>query len=69
MGNLHVVEDHAILELARVAENDSIPDNDIFSDVTARSELASFPNPGRTFDRHAWLNYSAGTHEYVVADE
>src|SRR5260370_4989140 len=57
MGNLGVVEDHAILELARVAQNHSVPNDDVFSDVTARPDLASFADPGGIFNLRPRLNH------------
>jgi hypothetical protein len=69
MGDLHVVEDQAILELTGVAQNDAVPDNDVFSDVTTRSNLASLTNPGWSFNRCAGFDHGPFTDKDRVADE
>jgi hypothetical protein len=69
MGDLGVVEDHAILELARISQNHSVPNDDVFSDVTAGPDLASFADPGGSFNRGARFNHRTFSDKHRIANE
>jgi hypothetical protein len=69
MGNLHVIEDQAILELAGIAQNNFVADDDVFPKITARPKVAFFADPGWTFNRYARFDHGTFSDEDRVANE
>ena len=59
MRHFTVVEEHAVLEFARVPHHAVIACDDVFADVAARAHLAVFSDPRRAFDVRASLHDSA----------
>src|SRR5215472_13504666 len=69
MGHLCVLEQNGILELARVAHDDTVAGNDILAHVATAANLAVFANPRRTLQHRALLNHRSSADEHAIADE
>src|SRR4051794_4585510 len=66
MGNLRVVEEERVFNLARISNHAIVADNRVFANVSIVANLAIFSNDGRAFDHRAVLDKRAFADENVV---
>ena len=69
VGDLRLVEDEAVLELAGVAEHHAVAHHDVLADVGAVTDMASLADPRRPLDHRAVLDHRAGSYVDGPADE
>src|SRR6266478_6603021 len=69
MRYLHTVEQHAVLELARVAEHAVVTDEDVTTNIRAAANLAVRADDRRTFNHRAMFDYRPLPDRHVAADE
>src|ERR1043165_4581706 len=69
MRDLRFIENDAVLELAGVAHDDAVSDDDILAHVAAAADLAIFAYPCWAFQDSALLDNCAASDENVGADE
>src|SRR6266567_3366054 len=69
MRRLHLVEEDAIFEFARVSHDHAIADNDVLAHVTTAANFAIFADPGRSFQDRALFDDRSATDEDRAADE
>jgi hypothetical protein len=69
MGRLCLVEQNAILELARVAHHDAITGDDVLAHVATAANLAVFADPRWALQHRALLNDRSSADEHAIADE
>src|SRR4029077_4407989 len=63
MRHLSFVENDAVLELARVAHDDTVADDDILADVAAAANLTILADPGRSLQNCALFDNGAAANE------
>jgi hypothetical protein len=61
VGDLRLIEDKAVLELAGVPKDDAITDNDVLPDIGAVTDLASLTDPSRPLDHGTLLDDRTGS--------
>ena len=66
--HLRAVEEQAVLEFARVAEDRAVADEDVLAHVAPVADVAVGPDPGRAFDHRAVFDHRAFADEHVRAD-
>src|ERR1043166_5224788 len=69
MRHLRIVENDAVLELARVAHRDAVADNDVLTHVTAAADLAVLADPCGAFQDRALFDNRTAADKNIVADE
>ena len=69
VGDLGLIKDQAVLELARVAKDDAIAHHDVLADVSTVADLASLADPGGSLDHRTMLDDGASPDENGSADE
>ena len=69
MRHLAAVEEDAVLDLARIADDRARADDDVLADVGAVANLAVRPDPRRALDVGAGLDHRALADVDVLADD
>ena len=69
MGYLSFIKNDAILEFARIAENDPVANDYVLAHVTAGPDLAIASDPGRPLDGRAVLNHRSIANVDIFADK